>query len=191
MYDLLLYLAYPVGSTIAIISKDPEDIEFIDIDGQQKRIVKKKDDYDAISVSQVLYDGIWQLETMFQVEEDEDSVHFAAVGIVQDSYDIPSEAVHNLQPPYSGGVNNKEQDTYGNSSFKENQSLRLEFDSDKGTLVLFIDDVQQPVYISGIKEKVQFIICMHYVGSSCLIRSLKKLLEQTYIHVDGEKAVDW
>ncbi|KAA6367790.1 MAG: hypothetical protein EZS28_036683, partial [Streblomastix strix] len=58
---------------------------------------------------------------------------------------------------YSGGVNHKEQDTYGNSSFKENQSLRLEFDSDKGTLVLFIGDVQQPVYISGIKEKVRFI----------------------------------
>ncbi|KAA6362565.1 MAG: hypothetical protein EZS28_041908, partial [Streblomastix strix] len=76
-------------------------------------------------------------------------------------------------------------------SFKENQSLRLEFDSDKGTLVLYIDDVQQPVYISGIKEKVRFIICMHYVGSSCLIRSLKKLPEPTYVHVDGEKAVDW
>jgi hypothetical protein len=65
MNDLLLYLAYPVGSTIAIISKDPEDIEFIDIDGYQKRIVKKKNDYDTISLSQVLYDGIWQLETMF------------------------------------------------------------------------------------------------------------------------------
>ncbi|KAA6366957.1 MAG: hypothetical protein EZS28_037515, partial [Streblomastix strix] len=73
--------------------------------------------------------------------------------IVQDSYDITADAAHSLQPPYSGSVNHKEQDTYGNSSFKENQSLRLEFDSDKGTLVLFIDDVQQPVYISGIKRK--------------------------------------
>ncbi|KAA6370086.1 MAG: hypothetical protein EZS28_034387, partial [Streblomastix strix] len=180
-----------MGSTIAIISKDPEDIDFIDIDGYQKRIVKKKDDYDTISLSQVLYDGIWQLETMFQVEEDEDTVHFAAVGIVQDSYNIPADVAHSLQPPYSGGVNHKEQDTYGNTSFKENQSLRLEFDSDKGTLVLYIDDVQQPVYISGIKEKVRFIICMHYVGSSFLIRSLKKLPEPIYVHVDGEKAVDW
>ncbi|KAA6370058.1 MAG: hypothetical protein EZS28_034414, partial [Streblomastix strix] len=117
-------------------------------------------------------------------------VHFAAVGIVQDSYDIPADAAHSLQPPYSGCVNHKEYVSYGNTSFKENQSLRLEFDSEKGTLVLYIDDVQQPVYISGIKEKVRFIICMHYVGSSSLIRSLKKLPEPTYIHVDGEKAVD-
>ncbi|KAA6386020.1 MAG: hypothetical protein EZS28_018451, partial [Streblomastix strix] len=124
------------GSTIAIISKDPEDIEFIDIDGYQKRIVKKKDDYYTISLSQVLYDGIWQLETMFQVEEDEDTL---------------------ITPDYSGGVNHIEYYSYGNTSFKENQSSRLEFDSDKGTLVLFIDDVQQPVYISGIKEKVRFI----------------------------------
>ncbi|KAA6371004.1 MAG: hypothetical protein EZS28_033469, partial [Streblomastix strix] len=190
-----------MGSTIAIISKDPEDIEFIDTDGYQKRIVKKKDDYDTISLNDVLYDGIRQLETMFQVEEDEDTVHLAAIGIIQDSYNIPADAAHNLQPhtahmaaftglAYSGGVNHKEQDTYGNTSFKENQSLRLEFDSDKGTLVLYIDDVQQPVYISGIKEKVRFIICMHYVGSSWFIRSLKKLPETTYIHVDGEKAVD-
>ncbi|KAA6379371.1 MAG: hypothetical protein EZS28_025102 [Streblomastix strix] len=191
-----------VSYPISIINKKHEDIDLVDIDGYQKKIVKLSDDYNTISLAHVLDQGIWSLESIFQTIEDETTVHFSAIGIVQDSYDIPSDAAHCLQPhtahmaaftglSYSGGVNHKEQDIYGNASFKENQSLRLEFDSDKGTLVLFIDDVQQPVYVSGIKEKVRFIICMHYVGSSCLIRSLKKLPESTYVNIEGRKAVDW
>ncbi|KAA6355547.1 MAG: hypothetical protein EZS28_048926, partial [Streblomastix strix] len=48
--------------------------------------------------------------------------------------------------------------TDGNARFDNNQILRLEFDSFKGTLILFIDNIQQPVYFSGIKEKVRFVV---------------------------------
>lgn len=48
--------------------------------------------------------------------------------------------------------------TNGNQGFIKNQIIRLEFDSFKGTLIFFLDGVQQPVYISGIKEKVRFIV---------------------------------
>ncbi|KAA6363052.1 MAG: hypothetical protein EZS28_041422, partial [Streblomastix strix] len=64
-------------------------------------------------------------------------------------------------------------------------------DSEKGTLIFFVDGVQQPVYISGIKEKVRFFICMYYAGTSCTIRSLKKLSSPTSGHVPNEKAIQW
>ncbi|KAA6403214.1 MAG: hypothetical protein EZS28_001263 [Streblomastix strix] len=81
--------------------------------------------------------------------------------------------------------------TNGNQGFIKNQIIRLEFDSFKGTLIFFLDGVQQPVYISGIKEKVRFIIYMKYPGSSCTIRSLKKLSAPTVGHVANEKSVQW
>ncbi|KAA6375980.1 MAG: hypothetical protein EZS28_028492, partial [Streblomastix strix] len=66
-----------------------------------------------------------------------------------------------------------------------------QFDSEKGTLIFFVDGVQEPVYISGIKEKVRFFICMYYAGTSCTIRSLKKLNSPTSEHVPNEKAIQW
>ncbi|KAA6387754.1 MAG: hypothetical protein EZS28_016717, partial [Streblomastix strix] len=68
---------------------------------------------------------------------------------------------------------------------------RLEFDSVKGTLIFFIDGIQQPIYISGIQEKVRLIIDMYYAGSLCTIQSLKKQLSPTSSHVDNEQAIQW
>ncbi|KAA6317606.1 MAG: hypothetical protein EZS28_055073 [Streblomastix strix] len=81
--------------------------------------------------------------------------------------------------------------TYGMDGFGDNQILRLEFDSEKGTLFLFVDNIQQELYISGIKEKVRFIICMKYAGSQCTIRSLKKLDTPTSCHVQDEQSIQW
>ncbi|KAA6372839.1 MAG: hypothetical protein EZS28_031635 [Streblomastix strix] len=81
--------------------------------------------------------------------------------------------------------------TFGMSGFGDNQILRLEFDSEKGTLFLFVDNIQQELYISGIKEKVRFIIYMYPAGSQCTIRSLKKLSAPTSGHVANEKSVEW
>ncbi|KAA6397144.1 MAG: hypothetical protein EZS28_007329 [Streblomastix strix] len=133
-------LSYP----IEIINKIPGDVEFIDID-------------------LVLDNGIWSMEALFQ------NTYGAAIGIVRDSYDIPAYAFFAYQPHtdhiaafcgknYGNLVWYKEQGTEGNAGFDYNQILRLEFDSFKETLILFIDNVQQPVYFSGIKEKVRFIV---------------------------------
>ncbi|KAA6367144.1 MAG: hypothetical protein EZS28_037329, partial [Streblomastix strix] len=55
----------------------------------------------------------------------------------------------------------------------------------------FIDNVQQPVYISGINEKVRFIFHIGGNYSSCLIRSLKKLEAPTSVNIENEKTVQW
>ncbi|KAA6382805.1 MAG: hypothetical protein EZS28_021671 [Streblomastix strix] len=153
-----------LGYHIAIINKIPGDVKFIDIDLVQKKINKTKTGDNTISLVQVLDNGIWTMEAMFQ-----NTGGYAAIGIVRDSYDIPAKAWYCAGPHTDHiaafrGKNSglpvwfKEQGTDGNTGFDDNQILRLEFDSFEGTLILFIDNVQQPVYFSGIKEKVRFVV---------------------------------
>ncbi|KAA6385140.1 MAG: hypothetical protein EZS28_019332 [Streblomastix strix] len=153
-----------LGYIIVIINKDPEDVEFIDIDGVQKKINKKKDEWNTISLVQALDNGIWTMDAMFQNARG----YGVAIGIVRDSYDIPANAFYAYKTntdhiaAFCGGNCNfpvwyKGKGTDGNAKFDDNQIWRLEFDSFKGTLILFIDNVQQPVYFSGIKEKVHLV----------------------------------
>ncbi|KAA6390468.1 MAG: hypothetical protein EZS28_013999, partial [Streblomastix strix] len=94
-------LKYP----IEIINKDPDYIEFIDIDGVQKKINMKNNCFCTISLVQVLDNGIWSLEAMFQNSE----LYISGIGIVRDSYDIPAKAVYCDKPhtdhiaAFSGG----------------------------------------------------------------------------------------
>ncbi|KAA6377333.1 MAG: hypothetical protein EZS28_027140 [Streblomastix strix] len=186
-------LSYP----IAIINKVPVYVEFVDVDGVQKKINMKEYSNCTISLVQVLDNGIWTLEAMFQ-----NTKGCPAIGIVRDSYDIPAKAYFAYQPhtyhiaAFCGKDHNypvyyKGNGTKGNAGFYDNQILRLEFDSFKGTLILFIDNVQQPVYFSGIKEKVRFVIYMYYEGGTCTIRSLKKLNTPTSKHLDNEQTIEW
>ncbi|KAA6379067.1 MAG: hypothetical protein EZS28_025406 [Streblomastix strix] len=186
-------LSYP----IAIINKIPEDVEFIDIDGVQKLIYKKEQGSNTISLVQVLDNVIWSLETMFQI-----TYGNAAIGIVRDSYDIPAKACYSVKPhtdhiaAFCGKGSNypvwhKYNGTKGKTGFDDFQILRLEFDSFQGTLILFIDNVQQPIYFSGIKEKVRFIISLYDSDTSCTIRSLKKLNTPTSKHLENEQSIQW
>ncbi|KAA6391488.1 MAG: hypothetical protein EZS28_012985 [Streblomastix strix] len=162
-----------------------------------KRQIRKKYGDNTISLVHILQNGIWSLELMFQNM----GGYGAAIGIVRDSYGIPANADFEYNPHTdhiaafcTGGnypVWYKGLRTEGNSKFKDNQILRLEFDSFKGTLILFIDKVQQPVYFQGIKEKVRFIISMYKAGSSCTIHSLKKLQEPTTQYLRNKKAIKW
>ncbi|KAA6376035.1 MAG: hypothetical protein EZS28_028439 [Streblomastix strix] len=182
-----------------IHNPDPRDIELSDDDANMMRISKKQDKSNTVSLTQVLEDGIWQLETEFNNSHNAD----AGIGIVRDSYNIPADTNPALNPHTQNmaffigkgwttpmicykGIHN-----YGMSGFGDNQILRFEFDSEKGTLFLFVDSIQQELYISRIKEKVRFFIFMYHAGSQCTIRSLKKLSAPTSGHVANEYSVEW
>ncbi|KAA6361496.1 MAG: hypothetical protein EZS28_042977, partial [Streblomastix strix] len=152
---------------IAIINPDPDDIEFTDVDGTMKRISKKQTKHNTVSLTQVLEKGIWSLEAEFQNSQQ----GFTGVGGIEEIFF------------------NKITNTAGNVQFTDNYVVRLEYDSFQGTLIFFVDGKQQPVYISGIKEKVRFIVYMYCAGQSCLIRSLNKLEAPTSGHVANEQAV--
>ncbi|KAA6399992.1 MAG: hypothetical protein EZS28_004478, partial [Streblomastix strix] len=90
-----------------------------------------------------------------------------------------------------GTVWYKGKQTIGNIPFINNQTVTLEFDSEKGTLFFFVGGAQQPVCITGIKEKIRFIIFMHFGGSICTIGSLKKLEAPTSVQIANKKAIQW
>ncbi|KAA6391887.1 MAG: hypothetical protein EZS28_012588 [Streblomastix strix] len=126
-----------------------------------------------------------------------------AIGIVRDSYNKSTGVHPNVYPHnqhmVSYGMRNfgngkvfyQGNGTQGNIAYKDNQKIKAEFDSEKGTLIFAVDGIQQPVYMSGINEKVRFIIYLCYNGQSCTIRSLKKLITPTLGHVKNEQAVLW
>ncbi|KAA6386564.1 MAG: hypothetical protein EZS28_017912 [Streblomastix strix] len=184
---------------IAIINPDPSNFDFADVDGKQKKIIKKKDcTAETVSLSQVLENGTWELEVQFSNRE-----QTGGIGIVKDTYVVPAGCNPETFPhnqnmaSYAGQgwgygyVNSKGTDTPGNKSITDNQIIKVEYDSEKGTLIFFVDGVYQPVYIIGIKEKVRFIISMYFAGATCTICSIKKLTQPTSAHVANEQTVQW
>ncbi|KAA6357038.1 MAG: hypothetical protein EZS28_047435 [Streblomastix strix] len=81
--------------------------------------------------------------------------------------------------------------TSGNIAFNDKQIIKAEFDSEKGTLIFFVDEEQQPVYISGINEKVRFFVTVGFPYQCCTIRSLKKLIKPATKHIPNENAIHW
>ncbi|KAA6402665.1 MAG: hypothetical protein EZS28_001811 [Streblomastix strix] len=190
----------PNDFPISIINSDPQQFEFSDIDGVKKKLTKKLRDYGTVSLTQVLENGVWQMETEFS----NGSEGVAGIGIVRDSYNIPIKTCpidncHNQHIAVNDGHNwdrggcilYKRKLNKGNTSFIDDQIVKAEFDSEKGTLTFFLDGVQQPVYVSGIKEKVRFVIWMCYDNSTCTIRYLRKLEAPSTVHIPNEIAVEW
>ncbi|KAA6398347.1 MAG: hypothetical protein EZS28_006125 [Streblomastix strix] len=123
-------------------------------------------------------------------------------GIVRDSHDIPVgngpwDQQNKMHVAYYCGINgggqvyHKEENIKGNVEFQNNQILRQELDFNKGTLIFFVDGIQQPVYISGINEKVRFFIHMFYETASCTILSLKQIAKPTSVHIANKKVIKW
>ncbi|KAA6366225.1 MAG: hypothetical protein EZS28_038248 [Streblomastix strix] len=140
-------LNYP----ISIINKEPDCTEFVDIDGVQMKINKEQHYACTISLVQVLDNGIWSFEAVFQ-----NTYINGAIGIVRNSYNIPA-TINFCQKPhtdhiavlssrgYEYPVYYKGKGTYGNDQIKDDQILRLEFDSFKVTLILFINNPPEEI----------------------------------------------
>ncbi|KAA6376427.1 MAG: hypothetical protein EZS28_028045, partial [Streblomastix strix] len=187
----------PENYPIKIHNPDPQDISFTDINRVQKKISKNQTKDNTVSLTQVLENGIWQMEAEFQ-----NSQCIATIGIVEDSYVIPAGAYPWGSPykehmvvytgkNYKGSIWQRGKEIDGNTQFSDNQIIRLEMDCEKGRLTFFLNDVQQPLFISGIKDKVRFIIYTYHQNSICTIRSLKKLVAPTSKHFANEKAIQW
>ncbi|KAA6362268.1 MAG: hypothetical protein EZS28_042204, partial [Streblomastix strix] len=195
-----LFIIFHKDIPLEILNPDPTEIEVTDADGGMKQIKLKSEKGNIISLTQVLENGVYAME--FQLTKTQCG-GCGTVGIVRDSYTINAGADlsncphrdhcaifcgrnwHNGQTRYKGS------NSSGNKGFADNQIVRLEFDSEKGTLIFFVDGAQQPVYISGIKEKVRFIIYMYHANSTGVIRSLKILAAPTSGHVANQKTVQW
>ncbi|KAA6385761.1 MAG: hypothetical protein EZS28_018714 [Streblomastix strix] len=83
-------------------------------------------------------------------------------------------------------VYNNGNGTVGNIKCKDILKINAEYDSGKGTLIFFVQEEKQQVYVSGINDKVLFI-----GRSSCTIHSLKKLSSPTSGYAKNEKSIQW
>ncbi|KAA6365877.1 MAG: hypothetical protein EZS28_038597, partial [Streblomastix strix] len=185
---------------ISIINNDPTNINFTDIDGTLKKISLKQSKHSTISLTQVLENGIYALEAEFNNSGDGFGT---GIGIVRDSYNIPSGVYPRGDPhrdhiivyrgnnSYPGEVDYKQEQHQGNTKYIDKQKVKAEYDSFKGTLVFFNEGKQQPVFITGIKEKVRFVVYLYNSNSSCTIHYLKKLVSPSSAHVANEKAISW
>ncbi|KAA6362102.1 MAG: hypothetical protein EZS28_042371 [Streblomastix strix] len=189
----------PLDLPMSIINPDPGDIvSSVEANGQLK-ISKKQNKWNTVSLGYVLENGVYATEVEFL---DTKGGH-SAVGIVRDTYTIANDGIwpgsssydQNMAAyegaPYNGQVYYQGTTTAGNTGFADNQIVKMEYDSEKGTVIFFVAGIQQPVYISGIKEKIRFITTIHNADAYCIIRSLKKLYAPTSNHLTNEQSVNW
>ncbi|KAA6400423.1 MAG: hypothetical protein EZS28_004051 [Streblomastix strix] len=199
-HDRYIKIIETFNYPIAIHNPDPYDFYFSDYDRKMKMITKNQTQNNSFSLTQVIEDGVWSFETIFDAFANDGC---GGVGIVRDSYIIPTgtnpySSPHNQhmvvyfgKTAGKGTVCYKGIQTSGNIEFTNNQIVKLEFDSEKGTLIFFVDGVRQPIYIQGIKEKVRFFIFMYFSGSTCTIGSLKRLVTPTSGHIGNEESIEW
>ncbi|KAA6359627.1 MAG: hypothetical protein EZS28_044846, partial [Streblomastix strix] len=125
---------------IEIINKDPDHIEITAHDLVQRKINVKKANPCTITLSQILDNGIWSIEVLFQKTQGR-----SGIGVVRDLHNIPAGAIpteepHNKFIALFGGKRQEFSLYYrqvviqGNAKFADGQILRLEYDSENGRL---------------------------------------------------------
>ncbi|KAA6371010.1 MAG: hypothetical protein EZS28_033463 [Streblomastix strix] len=190
----------PQDFPIDIINPDPNVIILADIDGIQKRISTNQTKQNTITLTQDLDHDIWQLEAQLN---NPSYPGYGSIGIANASHPIPPEA-HPANQPHAnnmatyggrwnpnGSVYHNAVNPIGNAPYLNNETVMLEYDSQRGTLHFFHKGLQQPVYVRGINEKVRFVLYIKNAGSSFTIQSLKKLSAPTTSHIYGENAINW
>ncbi|KAA6391353.1 MAG: hypothetical protein EZS28_013121 [Streblomastix strix] len=183
---------------IQIINHDPSSFGFADVNGVQKKITNLKQNRNSVSLTQDMSDGIWSMEATFTNLQNQ-----GAIGIVRATRNLVTgncpccyEGCNDIVI-YGGCCGHKEYCSCkgirhsGNTKYGDNQLVRAELDFGKQTLTFFLDNIQQPVYITGIREKVRFMVYMQMQGASCTIKSLRKLQQPTVGQVANMKAVQW
>ncbi|KAA6379735.1 MAG: hypothetical protein EZS28_024739, partial [Streblomastix strix] len=153
----------------------------------------------CVSLNKVIKDGIHRIEVRFK-KCNSGKYSFGSVGIVKAGYKIPYSCKpfgephkQNMLEYYgnTGKVYFKGTETPGNDLFSHGQLIAMELNADVGTLHFFVDGIQQPVFVRGIKEAVKFYFYIFQNNTSFSIVSVKKLPIPTAMTLPNEKAVQW
>ncbi|KAA6372272.1 MAG: hypothetical protein EZS28_032202 [Streblomastix strix] len=80
----------------------------------------------------------------------------------------------------------------GNQKTKDNDTIAIEVNMTiPRTAHLFINSIQQPVFMSGLPESVQFYFFLDIVGDSVTVLSMKKLATPTIANIPDSKEIKW
>ncbi|KAA6380355.1 MAG: hypothetical protein EZS28_024118, partial [Streblomastix strix] len=123
------------------------------------------------------------------------------VGVMKSGLVVPFGSHANTQPYakdcmlfcYGGMYQNSKPTMAGNKSIKADDLVAIEVNMNTRprTAHLFINNVQQPGYISGLPEKVQYYFQLYSSGFPATVQSLKRLSAPTVKNVSGGKEVKW
>ncbi|KAA6403972.1 MAG: hypothetical protein EZS28_000498 [Streblomastix strix] len=122
-------------------------------------------------------------------------------GVKKSGLVIPNEEYPGKQPyakdnmhfHCNGIVYQNGNGTYGNQQMKTDDTVAIEvnMNSNPRTAILFINNKQQPVFVSGLPESVQFYFSIYYNQDSVTAISLKQLTSLTPTGIQGAKEVKW
>ncbi|KAA6383191.1 MAG: hypothetical protein EZS28_021282 [Streblomastix strix] len=177
-----------------IKNPDPESVTFEYVYGILSKANLNWSAERAIGIDPAITYGIYLFEIMYENLTDFNQ----GPGIVKASYTIPRycPACGNNDNmicfnSHDGYICYKGQWTKGNSKYSNGQIIGLELDKGKGTLHFFIDSVQQPVFVCGINEPVQFYGHIYTGCASFTIITFKKLPTATSHILPNEKSIYW
>ncbi|KAA6364869.1 MAG: hypothetical protein EZS28_039604, partial [Streblomastix strix] len=172
-------------------------VRFERIQDLNRKAVALKQGYLSVSLNKVIKDGIHRIEVRFE-KSNSGGHQYGSVGIVKAGYKIPYPCNSNFDPhkqnmlEYYGGSGKvlfKGTLTPGNVQFSDDELIAMELNADVGTLHFFVDGIQQPVFVIGIKEAVKFYFWTAKKDSSFSIVSVKKLPVPTAKTLPNEKVI--
>ncbi|KAA6363310.1 MAG: hypothetical protein EZS28_041163, partial [Streblomastix strix] len=121
-------------------------------------------------------------------------------GVLKSGLMIPT-GQHAASSPYckdnmffycKGQVYQNVKNTTGNQAMKDNDTIAIEVNMTiPRTVHLFINSIQQPVFMSGLPESIQFYFFLNKQGDSVTVLSVKKLAAPTIANIPGAQEVKW
>ncbi|KAA6375990.1 MAG: hypothetical protein EZS28_028485 [Streblomastix strix] len=121
-------------------------------------------------------------------------------GVIRSGLSIPFGKVPSDNPYkkdnviffFSGLVYQNGKEISGNQFMKDDDIIAIEVNMTiPRTAHLFINSIQQPVFMSGLPESVQFYFFLNSQGDSATVLSLKKLAAPTIANIPDAKEVKW
>ncbi|KAA6402296.1 MAG: hypothetical protein EZS28_002170 [Streblomastix strix] len=197
----------PITSTTDDDSKselenpDPtgQELKLLYVDQLQRKVVAISKNNHSIPLNLVIKNGIHCFSGKFDKSSIQDHA-YRIIGIVKADFRLsfpcaPGAEINMQSMLYynggSGGVHFKGNKLEGNEKFVDGQLITMELNANAGTLHFFIDSVQQPIFVKGIKEPVKFYIYLNIPDSSFTVLASSKLKEPTVKKLANEKAIDW
>ncbi|KAA6382673.1 MAG: hypothetical protein EZS28_021799 [Streblomastix strix] len=169
------------------------------VDGLNRKAVALQVKEVVIPLNKEITKGIHSVSARFEKSNKYGSAN-ADVGIAKESFVITCPCNIDAEENYksllyyfgsTGKVYCKDRKIEPNSKFSDDQLITMELNADLGTLHFFVDGIQQPAFVSGIKESVKFYYLLYQKDSSVTIVSVKQLSAPTIKKLANERAIYW
>ncbi|KAA6389410.1 MAG: hypothetical protein EZS28_015062 [Streblomastix strix] len=169
------------------------------VNGLLRKTVALRNEFLSFSLNKVMRQGIHSVSGKYDKSNLEEQVN-GQIGICKADYKIvypcwPSDGPHYKNMLQYFGFNGDIQFKWNlhgcNAQFNDGQLLTMELNMEVGTLHFFVDGVQQPVFVKGIKEPVKFWFYLQKQDSSFTVTSVKRLSFPTALTLPNSKAFEW